>query len=55
VATPLWPDELLDTHFSLHRVIDRIASDGDPWAKIRRDAISLSRARFVLEDLIAED
>jgi bifunctional non-homologous end joining protein LigD len=60
VATPLWPDELLDERvrprrFTPSHVIDRLRTDGDPWADLRRRSISLGRARSALERLNADD
>jgi bifunctional non-homologous end joining protein LigD len=59
VSTPLFDEELLDEdlrpeRFTISTVLERIASKGDPWAEMRRCAVSLGRARAALDDLMAE-
>jgi bifunctional non-homologous end joining protein LigD len=59
VATPVHWDELEDrkTHprrWTLRSVPDRIQRDGDPWQDLARSAATLTAARRLLDEALAE-
>jgi bifunctional non-homologous end joining protein LigD len=59
VATPLHWEELEDkaTHpqrWTVESVPDRLEAEGDPWRTLERAATSLTRARELLRQALAE-
>ena len=58
VSTPLFSAELFDPdlrpdRFTLRSVLERVGTKGDPWARIKTSAVTLTRARAALDKLPA--